>query len=159
MILNLIKKGENLNIEFKESFSKPIRSTNKGEMEIPRKEMNKLSLKPIVGFLNAEGGTLLIGVDDKGNITGIENDHFENEDKYLLNFNSVIKERIGSDCFSFIDYGLFRVKGKLILKVDCKPSSKPQFIDKKEFYVRTSPATREYIGPDLLDYVKERFKN
>jgi hypothetical protein len=53
---------------------------------------------------------------------------------------------------------LFRAKDKLILKVDYKPSSKPQFIDKKEFYVRPSPATREFIGPDLLDYAKERFK-
>jgi len=158
VILNLIKKGENLNIEFKETFSKSVRTLKSGEIEIPRKEMNKLSLKPIVGFLNTEGGTLLIGVDDKGNITGIENDHFENEDKYLLNFNSVIKERIGSDCFNFIEFGLFRVKDKLIFKIDCKPSNRPHFIDKKEFYVRTSPATREYLGPDLLNYVKERFK-
>jgi hypothetical protein len=159
MILNLIAKGENLNIEFKETFSKPVGPVQQGEMEMPRKEMNKQSLKPIVGFLNAEGGTLLIGVGDKGNITGIENDYFDNEDRYLLYFNNVIKERIGLDCFSFIDYGLFRVKDKLILKVNCKPSTKPQFIDKKDFYVRTSPATREYIGPDLLDYVKRRFKN
>jgi len=30
-------------------------------------------LKEICGFANAQGGTLFIGIDDKGNIVGVKN--------------------------------------------------------------------------------------
>jgi predicted HTH transcriptional regulator len=37
-------------------------------------------------LLNSDGGTLLIGVEDKGNVIGIEDDFYENDDRHLLNF-------------------------------------------------------------------------
>lgn len=54
LVYSLIRRGENKHIEFKETFSKNIRTGKKD------KEIEKSSLKNIVGFLNADGGTLLI---------------------------------------------------------------------------------------------------
>ena len=151
-ILSLIRKGENKHIEFKETFSKNIRTGQKD------KEIEKSSLKNIVGFLNADGGTLLIGVADNGEIKGAEEDFFTSADKYKLNFRNSINSKIGSEFYSLIDYDLFNVAGHQILRVDCKASSEPCFYDQTEFFVRTNPATDKLIGKKQNDYIKERFK-
>jgi len=55
MLLNisdLLKSNESQNLEFKETFSKE-------------------TIETIAAFSNASGGTILIGVSDKGKITGV----------------------------------------------------------------------------------------
>ena len=151
-ILSLIRKGENKHIEFKESFTKNIRTGQKD------KEIEKSSLKNIVGFLNADGGTLLIGVTDNGEIKGVEEDFFTSADKYKLNFKNSINSKIGSEFYSLIDYDLFNVAGYQVLRVDCKASSEPCFYDQTEFFVRTNPATDKLEGKKQIDYIKERFR-
>jgi hypothetical protein len=151
-ILSLIRKGENKHIEFKESFSKNIRTGQKD------KEIEKSSLKNIVGFLNADGGTLLIGIADNGEIKGVEDDFFTSTDKYKLNFKNSINSKIGSEFYSLIDYELFNIAGHYVLRVDCKASSEPCFYDQTEFFVRTNPATDKLEGKKQIDYIKERFK-
>lgn len=151
-ILSLIRKGENKHIEFKETFSKNIRTNQKD------KEIEKSSLKNIVGYLNADGGTLLIGVSDDGQIAGVESDFFNSADNYKLNFKNALKTKIGSEFYSLIDFDLYSVDGKLVLKIDCKPSSDPCFYDQIEFYVRTNPATDKLEGKKQVDYIKTRFK-
>lgn len=151
-ILSLIRKGENKHIEFKESFSKNIRTGQKD------KEIEKSSLKNIVGFLNADGGTLLIGIADSGEIKGVEEDFYISADKYKLNFKNAVNSRIGSEFYSLIDYELFNIAGHQVLKVDCKASNEPCFYDQTEFFVRTNPATDKLEGRKQVDYIKERFR-
>src|SRR6185369_5279694 len=65
----LIEQGEGFKTEFKESlrYDKYKKEYNK--------EMERAVLKTIVSFLNAKGGTLLIGVNDKGEVVGLEDDY------------------------------------------------------------------------------------
>ncbi|WP_298358265.1 RNA-binding domain-containing protein [Runella sp.] len=151
-ILGLIRKGENKHIEFKESFSKNTRTGQKD------KEIEKTSLKNIVGFLNADGGVLLIGIADNGEVKGVEDDFFTTADKYKLNFKNAINSKVGSEFYSLIDYELFNVGGRLVLKVDCKASNEPCFYDQTEFFVRTNPATDKLEGKKQIDYIRERFR-
>jgi hypothetical protein len=65
----LIAAGESLNVEFKSS----ARYSYKGQVRDPKLE--HVIVKTIAGFMNAEGGTLLIGVDDKGQVVGLEADY------------------------------------------------------------------------------------
>lgn len=150
-ILSLIRKGEGKKIEFKQTFSKNIR-TNKKD-----KEIEKSSLKNIVGFLNAEGGTLLIGVSDDEDVTGIEDDYYQSNDKYLLHFKNAINTKIGSEFYPLIDYDIYEVLGKRVLKIDCLKSSEPCFYEEKEFFVRTNPATDKLEGKKQREYIKRRF--
>ena len=152
LIYSLIRKGENKHIEFKETFSKNIRTGLKD------KEIEKSSLKNIVGFLNADGGTLLIGIADDGTVKGVEDDFYQSTDKYKLNFKNALNTKIGSEFYSLIDFELLLVGGKQILKVDCKPSSDPCFFDQTEFFVRTNPATDKLEGKKQADYIKNHFK-
>lgn len=152
LILSLIRKGENKHIEFKETFSKNVQTGQKDKV------IEKSSLKNIVGFLNADGGSLIIGVADNGTIKGIEDDFFQNADRYKLNFKNALNTKIGSEFYPLIDYDLFTVNGKVILKVECKASSNPCFYGEIEFYVRTNPATDRLEGKKQVDYIRTRFK-
>ena len=151
-IFSLIRKGENKHIEFKQTFSKNIRTGQKD------KEIEKASLKTIVGFLNADGGTLLIGVSDEGRVTGIDDDFFTSHDKYKLHFKNALNEKIGQEFYSLIDFDLYQVSERLVLKVDCSPSNEPCFYDEREFYVRTNPATDRLEGKKQVDYIRTHFK-
>jgi len=152
----LIRKGEGKRIEFKETFSKNIK-TGQNDFEI-----EKASLKTIVGFLNAGGGTLLIGISDNGEIKGVENDNFLSQDKYKLYFKDKVKEKIGTEFSQYIDYELFNVREHYVLKVECSPSNNPCFYietkgETEIFYVRLNPSTEKLVGKKLLDYVNDRF--
>jgi hypothetical protein len=151
LILSLIRKGENKTIEFKESFFKNLRTGQKDQ------EIQKASLKNIVGFLNSDGGNLLVGVADDGTLSGIEDDFFVSLDKYKLNFKNALHSKIGAEYYPLIDFDIFSINGKLILKVECKPSSEPCFYDENEFYVRTNPATDKLEGKKQHEYIRERF--
>ena len=65
----LLALGENQNVEYKSSLIWSHRKNQKSD----RAEYD--TMRSIVSFLNSDGGTLLIGVDDKGNILGLEKDY------------------------------------------------------------------------------------
>lgn len=61
-ILEMISVGETQTVEFKSW----IKSTN-------YKEKVEVLVKEAVGFANAKGGFILVGVEDNGEVTGCEN--------------------------------------------------------------------------------------
>ncbi|RKZ92697.1 MAG: hypothetical protein DRR19_03470 [Candidatus Parabeggiatoa sp. nov. 1] len=67
-IAELIKQGESGTLEFKSTFRWDIKEGKVGN--VPPMAV----LKTIAAFLNTEGGTLLIGVEDNGHIFGLEKD-------------------------------------------------------------------------------------
>jgi len=153
-IFELIRQGESKKLEFKKTFTRDV-DRNIKENE---KTIRMVSLKNIVAFLNSDGGTLLIGVDNDGGIYGIENDYFENDDKYLLNFKNNIKDHLGEIVYPFVDWKIVEVSNKKVLRVDCKPSSSdPFFLDSSDFYVRTNPSVDKLVGPKMAYYIKIRF--
>lgn len=154
-ILRLIRQGESLTVEFKQTFSKDVRSGGKK----PQKEVEEWSLKNIVAFLNKEGGTLLIGVEDSGEIYGIEKDKYVNDDKYLLHFKDVFKNRIGLKYSDLVLYEIVNIDGKKVLSIGCAKSDREVYLDNKHFYVRTNPSAEELVGPELTAYVREHFKS
>lgn len=64
----LIKQGENNYLEFKSSFRYDY-VQNK-----VNKDLEYVIAKSVAAFSNGRGGTLLIGLDDDGNVLGLEND-------------------------------------------------------------------------------------
>lgn len=154
-IFELIKKGENEKIEFKSTLR-----TNLHTLEFDRK-IEHSALKTIAAFLNTEGGTLLIGVSDHGNIFGIEKDRFQSNDKFNLHFTNLIKEYMGNEHLPFLHFELIMIKGKNILKIDCMKSNKPVFLKfhkDEKFYIRIGAATVQIIGSKLVSYINNSFR-
>ena len=155
-ILRLIEKGEDEHIEFKSTIRTNL-FTNK-----PGKEIELAWLKSVVGFCNSEGGTILIGVSDKGEILGLEPDNFANDDKCLLHVQNLIKDHIGMEFSKYINYRLLSYNEKKILVVHCMMVSEPLFLisnNKEQFYVRSGPASIELPMSKALKYIEDRKNN
>jgi len=145
-----IYEGESKTLEFKQTFSIDI-STHKKE-----KYIEDASIKTIAAFMNSDGGVLIVGVADNGDLIGLENEinkFYKNNDSFLLHVKNAIKNRIGEQFYPFIDYRLVELENKVILYVECLPSNSAVYVDSKDFYVRTNPATDKLEGPKLVSYI------
>ena len=154
-ILDLIKKGESEKLEFKSTLRVNLHTT-----EVDKKIENNV-LKTLAGFLNTNGGTILIGVADSGEISGIEKDRFANTDKFHLHLINIIKQKIGKRHLSLMDFQDANIKGKTIMRIECNKSYKPVFLKEgkeEEFYIRAGPSTSEIKASGLIDYINKRFK-
>jgi hypothetical protein len=154
-IKSLIRKGETKEIEFKQTFVLDVRQG------VKNKDMTTAVIKTIAGFLNTDGGELLVGVSDAGEILGVNEEmskfYSNSPDKYLQNVKNAIKERIGEPSYPYIDYKLHEVDSALLLRVTCRRSDEPVYVDDRDFYVRTNPATDKLEGPKQLQYIRQRF--
>ena len=154
-VMSLVRQGETGACEFKESFSLDLR---KGSQE---KYIETSSLKTIVAFLNTDGGTLIIGVADEGAIPGLEHEiqalHKGKKDKFLLHFKNQLKSKIGEEFYPFIKHRITIVGSSLVLIVEVQKSAKACFLEGKDFYVRTNPATDKLEGPKLVEYIQNHF--
>lgn len=153
-VRDLIPKGESKTLEFKQTYVMDIKS---GEKE---KYIETAALKTVAAFLNSDGGDLFVGVDDDGNVTGVNAElekFYKNEDKYLLNFKNQVKSKIGEAFYPLIDYQLINIDELLVLHVSCGASTTPCFIDDKDFYVRSGPSTDKLEGKAQHEYIQQKF--
>ena len=149
----LISSGEGSQVEFKSTLRWNLK-TDRAE-----KVIDKAWLKSIAAFLNSDGGVLLVGVEDKGDILGIGSDNFDNEDKYLLHVNNRIQQHIGLEHAAFIGYQLVPVDDQKVLLVECLPSPSPVFLKfgkEEEFYIRVGPGSRRLSTSEVVAYVTNR---
>ena len=104
-LVSLIEEGESLSVEFKKKFS--------SEEKIA---------KEIIAFANTKGGYVIFGVEDDGNICGVESEKGEAE---------LIKNAVNNYCEPIVDYQLFFInfgsKEVVIIKVD-ESENKPHRI-------------------------------
>ena len=152
-ILRLIRDGESERLEFKSTLRTNLET---GETD---KRMEKAVLKTIVAFLNTDGGNLLIGVDDDGEVIGADLHSFENKDKMGLHLTNLISSKIGNSFLPYISFNLVDFDDRVVIRVKCDPCPLPVFYKdgKTEiFFVRSGPRTEELTGTTLLGYVKNR---
>jgi hypothetical protein len=143
----LIRKGESDRLEFKETLRWNVRTDK------PGKEVEVSWLKTLVAYMNTEGGVLLVGVDDDGQVTGIEADQFTSEDKYLLHFNNLLKEHIGLEFAQYVSANLQKVADRKILVVRCGSSPDPVFLKHgkdESYYVRVGPSSRQLAMSEVV---------
>jgi hypothetical protein len=155
----LIDKGESNFVEFKSSLRYCYRE------EKPMKYIEHAILKTITAFLNSEGGTLFVGVDDNGEILGLEKDFrtFGKEnssDAFLLKFDQLINTHIGPEAQANISQKIVEIEDKDIFVVSVTASPKPTFLikdGKKEFFVRGSASSQPYDMEQAYEYISRHW--
>lgn len=153
-VAELIAGGETGAVEFKSTLRINLHTGQ------PDEKMHLSALKTIAGFLNAKGGTLLIGVADDGEVLGIGADGFPNEDKMGLHLVNLIKDRIGEVFLPYVHPHFEDQEDERVLMVRCEPGPKAAFLkDGKEqrFFVRGGNATTELSGGSITEYINNRF--
>jgi predicted HTH transcriptional regulator len=129
--------------------------------------LEKVIVKTIAAFLNSEkGGALLIGIDDSGQIVGLQQDINsivkKNLDGYESFLTDILLNATGKDASLFIHITFHQVQDKDVCRVIVKPSPKPVFVseDKAEhLYIRAGNSTRLLSTREAIEYCKSRWAN
>ena len=150
-VLALIRYGESPNLEFKSTLRTNLKTGKAG------KEIELAWLKSVVGFLNTDGGVLLIGVNDGGEVVGIAADQFENDDKCLLHFKNLINQHIGAEFSKYLHAEIRPIVGKTLVAVVCEKAREPAFLivggGNEEFHIRSGPSSIKLTPRQMLQYL------
>lgn len=157
---DLIAAGESKRVEFK---STARYNTHTHEVD-PRLE--HVVLKTIAGMSNADGGTLLVGVDDSGQLLGLDGDlscmKKPDLDRYELWFTDLLEHAIGKVAGAGVAITFPVVAGAQVCRVEISRAAQPVFVKppgskNQEFWVRSGNSTREMTGTDILSYTKQHW--
>jgi hypothetical protein len=151
---DIIRTGETDKVEFKSTLRYNIHTDKFG------REIEHAALKSVAAFLNTWGGILLIGVEDKGSVTGLDHDKFENDDRALLHLTQMVNDRMGTHFMQFINCTVETLDNKKIMRIDVLPSNLPAYLTNNNdeyFYVRTGPSTTDLKPSQIYEYINNRF--
>lgn len=166
--------GETMKVEYKSSLVYPA-AKDGGGAEIDIKEQLGWELmSTLAGFMNAQGGELLVGVKNDGSVVGIEQDlnyltleldeekvrsYPADNDGFQRCLVDTMQARLGKAALSLVDScKLMRCKGHLIGYVRVLPSfaEVPVYLNGKYLFVRVASSTRRMKGEDAARFVLER---
>ena len=154
-IRELLDKGENHEVEFKSTLRWDLQQ---GKVN---KALETVVAKTIAGFMNTEGGHLIIGVDDEGRILGLEQDYGtlkkpgkDGFEQYVMQLVSV---NLGTHFCTLVKVAFYEFEEKHICYVRVHKSQKPVYLnlgDRSHFFIRTGNGTRELDMPEALEYLE-----
>ncbi|MDX9955346.1 MAG: ATP-binding protein, partial [Anaerolineae bacterium] len=139
-ISELISQDESTTLEFKSSLRWDYRKSEKAdylELEV---------IGTIAAFLNTDGGTLIIGVDDDGKPLGLNNDYgtftkSRGRDGFHRHLLSLVSSRIALEICTHVAVSFESCEGLDICRVVVKRSPIPVYVDKeRKFYIRRGNA-------------------
>ena len=150
-----IARGEGTQTEFKATLRVNLHTGQKD----PR--MEHAALKSIAAFLNSRGGTLFLGVNDDGEVIGLENDGFENEDKMALHLDNLMKTQLGGAALACIKPEFSELDGKRFYAIECFASEQPVFLKNgkgEEFFIRAGASSPALPASHTHEFIQQRFK-
>ena len=165
-VLGLIERGEGLHTEFKSTYRYNTKA-NLLDCPLVKNEV----VKVVSGFMNARGGTLLIGVKDSGLPTGIFDDDLNTPDDYIRHLLAFMQHCLGKVVTTLVNIVIVKMpSGEEVCVVETKRSDKPiwcrnpDFNTKKGypkeheiFYVRHPATTEQLSGSEAQAYCRKRF--
>jgi hypothetical protein len=154
-----IARGESASLEFKSTFRWDLRENR------VNRSLETVVMKTLAGYLNGQGGTLLIGVADNGNIVGLENDYSALKKPDRDGFEQVlmtsVATRLGGDACQCVQAVFHSVEGRDVCRVIVRPAHRPVYVrdgETPKLYVRTGVSTRELNVQEAIDYTATRWK-
>lgn len=158
-ILNLLRREESKNLEFKSSLRWDYYQNK------VNKDLEKVIAKTVAAFLNTEGGVVLIGVDDNGQIIGLEQDYHSlnsngGRDRFLKKLSEIINKYLGSDNHALITPEFVMKDQKDICALKVGKSNRSVYLkdgQENKFYIRTQNSSMELTGIEADQYKEKRF--
>jgi len=132
-------------------------------------DLEKNVVKAVAGFLNAEGGMLLIGVADDGTLLGLDADfgtlkEKPNQDGFELRLQQILINAMGVENLRYITTDFCKVEGKQLCALRMSRAQKPVLVSEttksgreRMFYVRIGNATKPLSIEDALTYQREHW--
>jgi hypothetical protein len=161
-IETLLSFREDQNIEFKSSLiwsHIKNRRSDSAENEV---------MRSIASFLNTDGGTLVIGVDDEGKILGLEKDYSQlgsprsrNSDGFERYLFDKIDTKFGKTNSYYVKAKCEPVGGEEICRVSIIPSDDPVFLknnNESEFIIRSGSASKKLTTQEFYAYIQKHWR-
>jgi hypothetical protein len=157
-VADLLAAGESQTVERKSTARLNLHT---GERD-PRLE--HVIVKTVCGFLNAEGGVLLIGVDDDGRVLGLERDLATlgakgDRDGYELFLRQLLDANLSAPTAQTVRIRFERLGDGDLCVVAVAAAGRPVFAKHakgdgggQEFWVRVGNATKQLHGDDMVVY-------
>jgi predicted HTH transcriptional regulator len=162
-IEELISEGESGNLEFKSSLRWDYRQG------CVNKKLESVIVKTVAAFANSEGGALLIGVDDDGNILGLDNDCASLKggdiDYFEIHVRNLLNQGMGTAFVaSSVKFVFPTIGDKEVCQIDVGSSADPIMLavndggkNVQKFYVRSGNTSQELSMTEFNSYQKGRF--
>jgi hypothetical protein len=148
----LVTQPEGRNLEHKQAFA--FDSWNKRrDSALSDKIINR-----ICGFWNAEGGTVLVGVEDRtGRVVGLAGDleEFRDADGLVAHVSDKLDRYLPAAAPS-IEVRIDEVNGMPVLRIDV-PAGDARLFKQNRFFVRENNTNRELAGEALQNYLQRRW--
>lgn len=133
--------------------------------------MEQVIAKTACAFLNADGGTLVIGVDDLGTPLGLEPDlatmKSPDLDRYELWLRDLLTSTLGQTSAATVQIEFPSVPNAedqptSVCRVTCVPSPRPVYLRHgkgaaPELWVRSGNSTRQLTVDEATEYVMHRW--
>jgi len=135
----------------------------------PDREMEKVVVKTVAGFLNSyTGGNLIIGLDDKGQVLGLQADYStlktrSNRDGFEQALRNVLVNAFGEgSCAAWMKASFCSLQDKELCMIKISPATEPMYpkekgIEDSALYVRLGNTTTPLSGREAVAYFRERW--
>lgn len=153
----LIDRGESARIEFKQTFLYDV------HRDQPNKDLKASVVKEIASLANAEGGVVIIGVEDESReVTGISRDlklMKKGKDDFELQLTREISERLDNImATAYTEIEFTEVDGEEVCVIWVDPSHKPVYYgDDGDFYVRAGSSADPLTIEEAQEYIDHHF--
>ena len=156
----LIAGGETERVEFKSSISWDVEKKQKN------KALEHVIAKTVASFMNTHGGILFIGVNDLGEILGLDGDlklsKHKNEDGMKLRFDDIIKNYLSNKVLPLIAVHSIEEDNKLYWAVEISAANAPVYVlnnNNDEFWIRGTSSSRILSLSEAIDYIRGNFNS
>lgn len=158
-VLSLTEGGESEKVEFKSSMRWDYKQKKSN------RRLEYVIAKSIGGFLNARGGVLLIGVDDKGDILGLQEDYGtlkkKDNDGFQAKFWELVDTLLGIQHKELVSFKITEVEEKEVCVVEISESPEPVYVRTENkntiFPLRSGNRTRSLQPHEIEEYRKRRW--
>ena len=162
---DLINEGEGNQIELKSSLRLCLKTNT------IQKYIGHTAFKNIAAFLNSNGGVLLIGVEDDGNVLGLEETDYttfnghDKKDEFMTHLDSQVQSFLGNQYNAYIKVSAHPYKARTVVKicVSGKASSQVFLLKDKDgkkaedFYIRRSASAVKLSTKEAIEYAKQHW--
>lgn len=157
---DLLTNDEDFSVEFKSTARWDLRENKHN------KAMEDAVVKAIAGFLNTDGGALLIGVDDSGAVLGLDQDYElvkpKNGDGFVNWLTTLLINAFGHVPVTYARARITKHNGKEICRLDVAHCPEPAWArtskSDQKFFVRLNNSTRSMPDEEVSAYVSQHFK-
>ena len=158
-VAGIIENDEDFAVEFKSTARWDLRENQ------PNKAMEDAVVKTVAGFLNTDGGTLLIGVGPDRTVLGLEHDYRRvqppNGDGFVNWLTTHLTNALGHTAVMCTRARITIHAGHEICRLDAARSPQPVWAatskDPRVFFVRMNNSTRVMPNAEIWDYIRKRW--